>query len=107
MMRRGRQTAAHHSTIPGRGKGVMDPEKQRIKDVVQEVMRDVLREEMSSFWVEREKHYRHHLFIDEMIESSKNVKFTVIKTMTNSVLIAALTMIVIGVATWVMRNIKP
>ncbi len=76
------------------------------KDLIKQAIAEVLDEKLAHFWIEREKHYRHHLWIDEMIAWMDQCKSTIVHTVTRCLVTALIGFIVMGFIFWNWRNLK-
>lgn len=76
---------------------------QAIKRAVSEAMQ----EQMKDFYIEREKHYQHHQFIGELIEWSKSWKSTAMKAIANTIVMAAIALLLAGYIAWGGKTFKP
>lgn len=75
----------------------MNTDINAIKTAVKEAMD----EKMQDFWVDREVHYQHHLWLKELIDSTTKCKGIVIKVITSTVIIGAVSLLVLGASFWV------
>ncbi len=71
------------------------------KEELQLAIQEVMRNEMKSFYVEREQHYQDHCFIKDLRITRDRITSTATKTAVGSIIVAVLTLIVWGAATWV------
>ena len=73
---------------------------------IKKAVGDVIDEKMAGYWVEREKHYQHHQFIEELIEFTKRCKGTTIKAIVNCLVYGLLLLLVLGFVFWGKVNFK-
>lgn len=59
-----------------------------------------MQEQMKDFYIERERHYQHHEFIEGMIKWSQSWKSTCMKAIMNAVAIGLLTLLIMGFIAW-------
>lgn len=76
--------------------------KEELKEAVAEAIQDSIGE----FYIERQKHFEHHQFIDGIITTSEKIKGTACKTITTSGIIGLLTILVLGVISWIKQHLK-
>lgn len=76
--------------------------KEELKEAVAEAIHDKLGE----FYIERQKHYEHHQFIDGIITTSEKIKGTACKTITTSGIIGLLAILVVGFIAWIKQHLK-
>lgn len=75
------------------------------KEKLKEAMREVLQEEIKPFYIDRETHYNHHQFINELIDWSGKIKGTICKTLTTAITTGIIGLIVLGFILWGRKNI--
>jgi len=61
---------------------------------------EAMQEQMKDFYVEREKHYQHHQFIDGLMEYSRCWKSTCMKAIAHAVIGAIIALVVWGYIAW-------
>ena len=66
------------------------------REAIKEAVKEALGEELKSFYVDRETHYKHHEFIEEWIGWTKQCKSVVLKTLMSGFLMALLGLIALG-----------
>lgn len=76
--------------------------KEEIKEAVAEVLQDKLGE----FYIERQKHFEHHQFIDGVMTTTDKIKGTACKTITISGIIGLLTILTLGFIAWIKQQLK-
>lgn len=69
-------------------------------DAIKAAMTEVIDEKMKDFWIERERHYKHHEFITEMICWTDKFKSATMKAVVNCIVVALLSAIAIGFIVW-------
>lgn len=75
------------------------------KDLIKSAVVEALEEKLGDFFIEREKHFQHHQFIDGVMSFSENIKSTACKTVTTIVIIGAVTILILGLVAWIKKNI--
>lgn len=74
-------------------------------DQIKAAVKEVMDERMKEFYIEREKHYQHHQFLEGFIAWTSSIKSTVLKTIVGLVVTALIGLVVLGFAVWGKRNI--
>ena len=69
---------------------------QEIKSAV----KDAIDDRLGEFFIEREKHYQHHQFIESVIGLSNKIKGTACKAVTNLLIAALFALLLFGVVLW-------
>ncbi len=78
------------------------PEKKLIKEAVSEA----IDEKFGAFYIDREKHYEHHQFLDNVLCYSKKIKGTACKTMVNIIIYGVGGLILLGIVAWIRQHLK-
>lgn len=81
-------------------------DEERLKAAVSEAVSEVLDDKLKGFWVEREKHWQHHQFIDELIQFTSRCKGTTIKAIVNCAVYGLIALLVLGFMFWGKTNLK-
>lgn len=76
------------------------------KEIIKQAVGEVIDEKLAGFWIEREKHYQHHQFIEEWIQWLGRCKSTTIKAIVNSLVYGAIGLLVLGFVFWGKANLK-
>lgn len=75
-------------------------------DLIRRAVEDAMKEQMKNFYIEREKHYKHHEFIDEWMEWTKETKSTCIKALMTIVIGGLVALLAVGFAVKVGGQIR-
>jgi len=75
------------------------------KELIKEAVHEALQERLGEFFIEREKHFEHHQFIDGVMQFSNSVKSTACKTVTTTMIIGAATILLLGLLAWVRKHL--
>lgn len=70
------------------------------KALIKEAVKEALKEELGQFYIQREEHYQHHLFIAQMIKWSENIKFKILGVIIKAIVIGIIALIVGGFIFW-------
>ncbi len=70
------------------------------KDIIKQAVKEVLDEEIKPFFVDRERHYIHHQFIEELISISSILKGTVCGTIAKTLTATVFALLVLGIILW-------
>lgn len=65
-------------------------------DAIKSAVREALRDELQAFYIDREKHYRHHDFVEAWMLWTQTCKSTLLKTIIGALAIGALGMMMLG-----------
>ncbi|GEM_PF-965726 len=76
-----------------------------IKDMKLAMM-EAIEEKLGEFYIERQKHFEHHQFIDVVMTTAEKVTGTACKTITISSVVGLLTIIVLGFIAWIRNQLK-
>jgi len=69
-------------------------------DELKAAIKEVLSDEIKPFYVDRETHYNHHRFINELIEWSGKIKGTICGTLAKAITTGIIALIVLGFIMW-------
>lgn len=75
------------------------------KELIKEAVLEALQEKLGYFFVDIEKHFEHHQFIEDVMSSSKNIKSTACKTVTTTTIISTITLLLLGFLAWLKKHI--
>lgn len=75
-------------------------EKDVLTDAVKAAVKQALREELNAFYVDRETHYQHHIFLKGMIAWSEQCKSIALKTIVSGLVGGLIALIIIGFSIW-------
>ena len=75
------------------------------QETIKAALRDVMREEMQSFYVEREEHYQHHQFIRELKGGIDSCQSIVRKVTITTIIGGVIVVLVLGVVQWIKNAI--
>ncbi|OGH08058.1 MAG: hypothetical protein A2W22_06305 [Candidatus Levybacteria bacterium RBG_16_35_11] len=70
------------------------------REDIKEIMEQVIDAKTKDFWIEREIHYKHHQFIGDLMDWSKNIKNTTLKAIITIVVSSIIGLIVLGFVFW-------
>lgn len=73
-------------------------------ELVKNAVSEAIKAEMKDFYVDREKHYQHHEFIDDLMKWSICWKSTFGKAIANAIAVAIIGLIVWGFVAWGNKN---
>lgn len=76
------------------------------RDELKEIVTEALDERIKDFYIDRERHYKHHLFIERLEKWADRCTSTFLKTVVQCVVGAILTLIVIGYIAWGAKHFK-
>ena len=76
-----------------------------IKDMKLAMM-EAIEEKLGEFYIERQKHFEHHQFIEGVMNTTEKIKGTACKTITTSSVVGLLTIIVLGFIAWIRNQLK-
>ena len=66
------------------------------KEAIKEAVREAFKEELSSFYIDRETHYKQHEFLKELMEYADTCKSAILRTIITIVVSGALGLMCIG-----------
>jgi hypothetical protein len=69
------------------------------KELIKQAVKEAFKEELQQFYIDRETHYQHHQFIADWIESVKQCKSVVLKTIYTIIVVGALGLLALGFIT--------
>jgi len=69
-------------------------------EMIRKTVADAIAVQMKDFYVEREKHYQHHQFIDGLIKWQQGWKSTCMRAIAYAVVNAIIGLIVLGYIAW-------
>jgi hypothetical protein len=75
------------------------------QDAIKLAMREVMREEMEAFYIERKEHYEHHQFVKGLKDGVEGCKSVIGKVALSSIVIGVITVLVLGVVSWIKKQI--
>lgn len=75
-------------------------------DVIKKAVSEAMVEQMKDFYVDREKHYQHHEFIEGMINWSNSWKSTCMRAIANAIVMGAIGLLVLGYIAWHGKALK-
>lgn len=70
------------------------------KEAIKEAMRDVMREEMKAFYIDREEHYQHHQFIKGLKSGVDSCQSIIGKVTLTGIIGGVIIVMLIGVVQW-------
>lgn len=76
------------------------------RELIKSAVVEALEEKLGEFYIEREKHFQHHQFIDGVMTFSENIKSTACKTVITTMIIGTATIILMGLIAWIRKNIS-
>lgn len=76
------------------------------KEEIKEAVSEAIQEKLGEFYIERQKHFEHHQFIDGVMSTADKIKGTACKVITTSSIIGLLTILVLGFITWIRQHLK-
>lgn len=76
------------------------------KEEIKEAVSEVLQEKLGDFFIERQKHFEHHQFIGELMNTAGNVKGTACKTVTIAGITGLLTILILGFIAWIKQHLN-
>lgn len=71
---------------------------------VKKAVGEILDEKLSALYIDREKHFHHHEFVESIIKLSDRVSSTFIKTIVSTVVISLFSLLVLGLILWGKKN---
>jgi hypothetical protein len=80
--------------------------KKVVSEAVSEAVGTVMDDKLKAFYVEREKHYQHHQFLEELIQFTSRCKGNAAKALVNCLVYSLLILLVLGFVFWGKVNIK-
>lgn len=76
------------------------------REDIKSAVAEAIEEKLGEFYIERQKHFEHHQFIDGVMTTAEKVKGTACKTITMSSVVGLLTIIVLGFVAWIRHQLK-
>lgn len=76
-------------------------------EVIKEAVKAAMDEKMAEYWVDREKHYQHHEFIDSLIKWADRVSDTTVKAVITAIVMGILALLVLGFIFYIKMGGKP
>jgi len=73
---------------------------------IKKAVAEAMQEQMKDFYIDREKHYQHHEFIDDLIKWSNGWKSTCMKAIANLIILGAISLIIMGFIAWGGKTFK-
>lgn len=80
-------------------------DEKGIKKAVSEAVAAVMDDKLKAFYVERERHYRHHQWIERMMQWTESCKSTILQTITKCFVVAVIGLVVLGFVMWGSKSI--
>lgn len=75
-------------------------------EVIKKAVTEAMQEQMKDFYIDREKHYQHHEFIDNMMKWSNSWKSTCLKAICELITVGAIALLVMGFIAWGKNTLK-
>lgn len=72
---------------------------------IQEAIRDVMREEMKAFYIDREEHYQHHQFVKNLKSGVESCQSIVGKVTLSAIIAGAIILLIAGIGGWVKKMV--
>jgi len=76
------------------------------EEMIERAMDKVLKKNLGEFFIEREKHYQHHKFLEDFIAWTEECKKTVTRTVARCLVMALIGLIVMGFVFWGSTHFK-
>lgn len=73
------------------------------QEMIKAAMRDVMREELKAFYIDREEHYQHHQFIRNLKGGIDSCQSIIGKVAITSIIGGLVVVLVLGVAQWIKK----
>jgi len=73
------------------------------QDEIKQAMREVMREEMEAFYIDREEHYQHHQFIKNLKSGVEGCQSIIGKVTLTAFIGGIIAVLVIGIAGWIKK----
>ena len=67
---------------------------------IKKAVSEAIEEKMVEYWIDRQKHYGHHQFIESLVLWSDRISSTIVQTVVKTVIVAILALFIIGFAIW-------
>ena len=74
-------------------------------DTIKTAVRDVMQEEMKAFYIDRAEHYQHHQFIKSIKTGVESCQSLVGKVSLVAIVGGLVTVIVLGVVSWIRKQV--
>lgn len=74
-------------------------------DAIKQAVKDAMKEEMKDFYIDREEHYQHHMFIKSFKGGVEACQSTIGKVALSSIIVGILTVMVIGFIGWAKKSL--
>jgi hypothetical protein len=75
-------------------------------DSIKAAVTEAIQEQMRDFYVDREKHYQHHEFLESLIRWRDSCKSTCMKAVANMLIASILGLLVLGFLAWGGKALK-
>lgn len=76
------------------------------QELIKSAMREVMREEMEAFYIDREEHYQHHQFIKGLKTGVEGCQSIIGKVTLVAFIGGIITVMLIGVVGWIRKAIE-
>jgi len=73
-------------------------------EIIKKVMGEVIEAKKGDFWVEREEHYQHHLFLNDMMKFMDRFKSTFMQTLVRVAVVGVVGLMVLGFGLWMNKQ---
>lgn len=70
------------------------------KDEIKQIIEDAIEEKMQQYWVDREKHYQQHDFIDRLMSWADTISNSFLRAIATAITLAIIGLIVLGFILW-------
>lgn len=74
--------------------------EERLKAIIAEAVKSAIDERAEKFYIPSEKHYQDHMFLEDLISWTDEIKATTLRTIVKSFVTAIIILIVLGFAWW-------
>jgi len=73
---------------------------------IKRAVSEAMAEQMKDFYLEREKHYQHHEFIEDLIQWRDSSKSTCLRDLANIIVAGAVGLMLLGFIAWGSKALK-
>lgn len=80
--------------------------EEQIATIIKRAVGEAMDEKMKDFYIDREKHYQHHAFIEDLIQWRDSCKSTCMKAIANIVVVGAIGLMLAGFIAWGGKTFK-
>ena len=74
--------------------------EQELTETINRAVHDAIKTELGAYKVDKEQHYKDHMFLSELREWYTGIRNATVKTIVGAVIMAALSLLFLGFIVW-------